>query len=58
MSDTPTTGYPADKIIGWELAILRGDEYDGPPEHRHIWDRLAAQISAMPPGVIVDIPPD
>ena len=44
-------------------ALLRGDEYPPPsvedtPRNRELWDAIAADIEAMPPGVMPDVPGD
>lgn len=44
-------------------AILAGARYPPPgiadtAEHRALWDRIAASVEDMPPGVMPDIPAD
>jgi hypothetical protein len=45
------------------LAILNGEDYPPPgvpdtPGNRALWDATVADIAAMPPGMIVDVPFD
>lgn len=46
----------AEEVIGMLNDICNKVPFSGPSEWKPIWDKISAEVDAMPEGVIVDVP--